>query len=121
MWLWLRRAVGMCSKVLAPSCSTCMRCWVPWCFTHEHTTHYGRCAPMAVHTVDGLHKFVNCGQSGCFALCEHCWGQLNTHQRLTYYYDLWVYWVRSSPSALWAADNLWQEWPLIRDAVLAGR
>ena len=57
MKLFIRRLRGLCEQIIAPSYSTCKRCWRPWKFIESHTVSNGP-------------------GTGYFEYCEQCWVEL---------------------------------------------
>lgn len=90
MNLSIRQALGSLSQFVDLSHSYCYRCWITWTFVREHTTWY--------RYIDG-HK-----DTGCFALCEHCWKELTPIQRLPFYRMLFERW-----NTLGRKDVEWEE------------
>ena len=70
----------------------CYCCGVPWKYAESHTTWYSE-------------------GSGCFPLCEKCWGVLTVEERLPFY--------RKMVFEEWKLAQ--DKWPAIRDAVLDGK
>src|SRR3990170_664223 len=52
----------------------CLKCRTPWYCIRDHPTPY------------------NDGASGCFPLCDKCWGDLTPGRRLPYYKQLFAIW-----------------------------
>jgi len=86
--LRLRRTAGRFLTVLAPGFSCCLRCRMPWRFTHPHITHYS----FVTLPSEAMGSIILPG-AGCFPLCEYCWTDLgNPDARWPYYVallDLW--------------------------------
>jgi hypothetical protein len=86
------------------SLSWCLRCRTTWQFVEWHSTDYGH-------------------GRGCFPLCKKCWKDLGTPEaRLPYYLTMFTQWRSTAhmvpdPGHL---DELYEAWPSIRAAVLAG-
>jgi hypothetical protein len=95
-WLrWLRNVVGR-----ALGYSGCRACGDSWWWAEPHTTWYR------------YHGDTSLGERGCFPLCEACWSTLPVGARLLYYGRL---------ADSWPSERQADDWPLIREAVLAGR
>ncbi len=67
-------ALAKFHRLAHPSFSWCLRCGFPWAVVKEHVTHYGH-------------------GSGCFPLCQECWGVLGCPEaRIEYYKNLIDWW-----------------------------
>jgi len=93
--IW-RRLWGIIARRFSPGYSWCFHCGRPWNVCEGHKTFY---AP---------------GQA-CFPLCEACWSELTSEQRLFYYQQLWAEWQNqgsAKPQEVWNG---------IEQAVLSGK
>lgn len=86
--------LGPITQRMSPGYSFCKRCATTWEFVRSHSTQYN----------DG---------SGCFPLCEMCWGELTPEERLPFYRRLYEKWLESGP----LPEETWFE---IQEAVLMG-
>jgi hypothetical protein len=93
--LLVRQVKGTVLSLIAPNYSRCYRCGMPWKFTQGHSTPYNN-------------------DSGCFPLCEKCWGELTPQERLPYYKQLWIDWQK------WGEQDI-AKWNEIEKAVLEGK
>ena len=84
--------VGPGSQYLTPHMSYCLHCGTTWVFVRGHSTPYSE-------------------SSGCFPLCEECWGEMTPAQRLPYYHEMYEAWN----------DPSYAHWADIERAVLAGK
>lgn len=73
MKLKQRKLMAKLAKPFSSGLSSCGRCNRTWNICTGHTTQYNE-------------------YSGCFPLCEECWGELTPEQRLPYYMDLMDIW-----------------------------
>lgn len=110
-------------RFLSPGLSSCYRCRRPWKFPKQkriglrtyqqlHRDRFYGLVGVESHTTnykDGR---------GCFPLCEGCWAALSPEERLPYYRQLVVEWIRQLPEE---RDQYEQDAPLIYEAVLAGK
>lgn len=72
--LWLRKIIGMVSKLLYPGFGACGHCGRRWpAVEKKHYTQYTN-------------------HSGCFPLCQMCWEDLTIEQRLPHYLNLYLQW-----------------------------
>jgi len=93
--LSLRKIEGRLSRLLSPEFGYCYRCERTW------------------NTCDG-HSTLFTENSGCFPLCEQCWGELNPKERLPYYRLLFNEWVKQGEKDM----SLWVK---IEKSVLDGK
>ncbi len=91
---WLldqKRLIAHALNPQYPGYCGCLRCYRNWGYSQYHETAY-----------DWSHT--------AFPLCEECWQQLSSEERLTYYRELWKMW--NSGKA--------EEWHAIEEAVRKG-
>lgn len=90
MKLLFRKLIGLISRTIFLSYSSCGRCGRTWNICKGHSTQYTE-------------------SRGCFPLCEECWEELSIFERLPYYKALWNKWRSSGlpncNSMSW--DMLW--------------
>ena len=67
--LLLRKIIAWLTRPFSLGFSSCGRCKRTWNICQYHITDYSE-------------------ESGCFPLCEDCWGELTTNERVPYYQDL---------------------------------
>lgn len=88
--------IGRISKWLSPhGLGGCLRCKTTWAWVSEHVTQY------------------TAGAS-CFPLCEQCWKELSSRDRLPYYERLWEIWMEQGAAK---AEDVWVQ---IETAVMLG-
>jgi hypothetical protein len=69
--------IGRISRLLSPGRGACRRCHTTWRFVKPHHTEY-------------------MDWRWCVPLCEKCWSELTPQQRLPYYYDMILEWMKDS-------------------------
>jgi hypothetical protein len=82
---------------------------MPWKFVLEHVTHY------RLSELDHAE-----GSAGCFPLCERCWADLATYERMPYYMRLWRIWQADGSLDEMNLATQAARWKAIEDAVLGG-
>lgn len=60
-------------RAQSPGYGFCYRCGTPWNHCESHTTFYSE-------------------NSGCFPLCETCWSELTSTERVPFYRQMWDSW-----------------------------
>lgn len=86
--------------ILEETLGRCGRCNISWKWVEGHSTQYSE-------------------TSGCFPLCEKCWGELMPAERLPFYRDLWNSWRREFTR--FGIEKDLTDWSLIETAVLEGK
>lgn len=84
------RRIGKLSSLLVPGFGWCERCLTNWHFVEHHTTWYS-------------------SGTGMFALCEDCWQECNSAERVPYYRVLFERWSSGTSD----------QWNAIKSAVLS--
>ena len=101
MRLVIRKMVGHISRMFSPGYSYCGRCRRPW----------NVCSGHVIYDSDG---------SGCFALCEECWGELSPIERVPYYKKVVDSWKTYGSDTLNGIpfEELWNN---LEENILAGK
>lgn len=85
----------------------CLRCHDSWAWKPHHTTYYNL-------------------STGCFPLCDECWLSLTPEQRLPFYAEMVADFCSGTYKGAFDKSSeqiieYLEDWPQIRDAVLAGK
>ena len=88
--LKMRKLIGRLKQFFYPNYSFCKRCNIPWPCAKGHVTEYK----------NGM---------GCFPLCEQCWQELTSGERLPYYRQLYTQWELSSIKSGYKMDMKWKD------------